>query len=338
MKFSIIVPAHNVERYIVDCVESLLKQTFRDFEIILLDDCSTDKTLKIIYEKYNDNELIRVVANKENLGVSNTRNIGLEMAKGEWITFLDADDWLECNALEKINGYINRYNDVDLIQSNLMVHDARGIYRYQELSELVIEEKKQVIESIISVNYGIKKYGKYGNCRCAGGKFYKNELIKKTNVKFNSKLYLFEDGIFNLHMYKAANKILIVNDAFYNYRRISTSGTKKYSKEKEIQNKLILQEIGAFINNDKAYLMSYCYCIYDFLINEIYNFAGVKEYNNKIHNVKRIVNKNRNKKAIRYIDVKNLGKRDKLFLFLINHKMYVSLYLAIFFIKKYIDN
>ena len=97
---SIIVPVYNTEPYLKKCVDSLLAQTYKNIEIILIDDCSTDKSRSLCYELQKQNNNILVVCHDENCGLEATRNSGLENAKGDWIMFLDSDDTFENNAAE----------------------------------------------------------------------------------------------------------------------------------------------------------------------------------------------------------------------------------------------
>ena len=92
MKLSIIIPVYNVEKYLPKCLDSILNQSFKDFEIICINDGSSDNSLKIL-EEYKDKRII--IINKENAGSGVARNAGLEIAKGEYIFFVDGDDWLE---------------------------------------------------------------------------------------------------------------------------------------------------------------------------------------------------------------------------------------------------
>ena len=101
--FSIIVPMYNAERYIKICVDSILDQTFQDFELIIVDDCSTDNSYKICNELYGNNEKVRLFRHEKNQGPSAARNLGLKTATGEWIWFVDSDDAIIPNALEKLH-------------------------------------------------------------------------------------------------------------------------------------------------------------------------------------------------------------------------------------------
>ena len=115
MKISVIIPVYNVEKYIEDCLNSILVQTLKDFEIICIDDCSTDNSLQIIETYTHKDKRIKILKNKKNEGPSYTRNIGIEMAQGEYIYFLDSDDMIEKNALQELltpQAIINAWNSI----------------------------------------------------------------------------------------------------------------------------------------------------------------------------------------------------------------------------------
>lgn len=101
LKISVVMPAYNAESFIEDAVNSVLAQTFEDYELIIIDDCSRDKTYELIEGFARNNSKIRVYRNEKNSGVSFTRNFGISVAKGEWIAFLDSDDMWRPEKLEK---------------------------------------------------------------------------------------------------------------------------------------------------------------------------------------------------------------------------------------------
>ena len=102
MKISIIIPFYNVEKYIIDCINSVKAQTFTDFECILIDDKSNDNSLRNAIETINDDTRFKIIVHKENLRQGGARNTGIKNANGDWIVFLDSDDEWKSNFLEKM--------------------------------------------------------------------------------------------------------------------------------------------------------------------------------------------------------------------------------------------
>lgn len=112
IKISVIVPVYNVEKYIRQCLESIINQTYKNLEIIIVNDGTRDNSMKIV-EEYLSDERIRVI-NKENGGISSARNRGIEEATGEYVSFVDSDDWLEIDLYERIVQILEG-NKVDII-------------------------------------------------------------------------------------------------------------------------------------------------------------------------------------------------------------------------------
>jgi len=122
-KFSIIVPIYKVEKYIKQCMQSILNQTYKDFEVICVDDCGKDNSMKIVEKMaQNDNRII-ILHHDKNKGLSAARNTGFEIAKGEYTLFVDSDDWLETNCLEVLEYH---FSQVDI---ESITFDA---YRYDD--------------------------------------------------------------------------------------------------------------------------------------------------------------------------------------------------------------
>ena len=248
-KFSIIIPMYNSKEYIEQCIDSVLNQKYKYYEIIVIDDGSTDNSFEYVNNKYIFNKNIKIYR-KNNSGVSDARNFGIEKSSGDWITFLDSDDYLLDGSLNYINYIINKNVQADVIIANISTVNNAGKELknrlYDNMSNFMIEDDKtDLINSSISIsNYGMRiNQGKYGNSRCIGSKFYKRKLIVDNNIKFINKLITFEDGLFNIEAYLKSNKIIIDNKKIYAYRQNENSVTNKKNIEKTILNSEILLNI-----------------------------------------------------------------------------------------------
>ena len=118
MMFSIIVPIYNTEKYLDKCIQSVINQTYDDYELIMIDDCSTDSSFEIAC-KYSQNN-IKIIKNKNNSGLSITRNAGIREASGEYIFFLDSDDYIDKNALSDLSDLIYRNEFPDIIYTKFI--------------------------------------------------------------------------------------------------------------------------------------------------------------------------------------------------------------------------
>ena len=202
-KVSIIVPCYNVENYLEDCINSLLRQTFKNIEIICVNDGSADNTLKILENFRNKDNSIKII-NKENGGLSSARNAGVQKAEGDFITFIDSDDWVDDNYIEKLyNAAIN--NDCDIAISGMIrKRPKHQKYRLHFDEEKIYDNLQDIVDVC-----------RIPACCYACGKLFKKSLIE--NSPFKSGVY-FEDVLWIPNILKAANRLVTVPDTYYYYR------------------------------------------------------------------------------------------------------------------------
>ena len=231
---SIIIPVYNADQWLRRCIESCINQTYKDIEIILVDDGSSD-TCPQICDEYEKKDKRVVVFHKSNGGVSSSRNMGISKAKGDYIFFVDSDDWLEKNALEIILKYQVKA-DYDLVVCNHIVH-------YDDLStKLNILDEKTIIFEEEYAEYLLKTVS---FLRTPWGKLYKANIVKTHNVLFDRNMTLGEDTLFNYSYSKYVKSIRILsNDYLYNYQEItSNEKNRRYYKSVgyicESRNKMI---------------------------------------------------------------------------------------------------
>ena len=135
---SIITTVYNIENYIIECLESILNQTFNDFELIIINDCSTDNSLNIINSYAKKDKRIRIINNEKNMGCGMGRYIGISEAKGDYIAFIDGDDYVDKTYLEKLYNTSIEYDaDITVSQSKIFIEfDDNNKYGYQKLLNL----------------------------------------------------------------------------------------------------------------------------------------------------------------------------------------------------------
>ena len=239
---SIIIPSYNAEKYIEQCIQSIEEQTYKDFEIIVVNDGSKDNT-KAICENLQKKYKNIIIINQENSGVSASRNIGMINAKGDYIMFVDSDDFLEKNMLEIM---LKNNQNFDLIITNYKkYYDENNI-----VDNTLIEEKgynkKEFLESFWNL-YNVNLI----NSPCF--RLYKKDIIKQNSIKFNLNYELGEDLIFNLEYLNKCEKIYITKECLYNYRYTIDSLTTKYRENYlEIQFELI-EYIKKFLIENNMY-------------------------------------------------------------------------------------
>ncbi|KKI91437.1 glycosyl transferase family 2 [Bacillus sp. SA1-12] len=223
-KVSVIIPVYNAEKYIAQCIESLLNQTLKECEFIFINDGSKDDSRKIIdYYQKVDNRIMLI--NQENQGVSIARNKGLRVAKGEYIGFVDADDTIEKN-MYKILYTSAKQCDCDIILSNfeseIEGHKAITRYPFPIGVTLVKEYIKQDI-----LPYFLKE----DNLNTVCNKIYKNKIIIENNLTFPEKVPLGEDGLFNMSFFSLADKMKYLDYTGYFYREVKGSATRNIAEK-----------------------------------------------------------------------------------------------------------
>lgn len=241
-KVSIIVPVYKAEAYLHRCVDSILAQTFTDFELLLIDDGSPDKSGEICDEYAQKDKRIRVF-HKNNGGVSSARNFGLNNACGDWTTFVDSDDFLDISSLKIMYELTNRY-DSDLYCFKYRISNGFDIvlskYDLQK-STICNMSKDSMIKKILTYQT---------NCGpCA--KLFRTEKLKKH--KFDETLRIGEDLLLNLSYISNLQKPIIHSDAcVYNYYMNTQS--VMHSKDLTIEYAMLSERVAIFLASDSRYV------------------------------------------------------------------------------------
>ena len=217
---SIIVPVYNSEKYLCRCIDSILNQTFSDFELLLIDDGSTDGSGIICDEYAKKDSRIRVF-HKKNGGVSSARNLGIDNAKGEWITFCDSDDWVYPNWLENYDVYYN--SNYDLISQGFEtdkplfgIGENKGKYTYY-------------VEFDNEISKVIEQYNKSETIGFLWIKLFKSEIICKNNMLFDERLKRGEDHVFIFKYLLKSLKIKGITNIGYHYN--APNWNTKYQRD-----------------------------------------------------------------------------------------------------------
>lgn len=200
---SIIVPAYNVERYLSNCLDSIINQTYKELEIILVDDGSTDSSGSICDEYALIDKRVRVLHNT-NCGVSFARNAGIECANGELICFIDSDDTVECNYIECL---VNKWLED---KSDLVICNIRDFYPNRIVSKRKVEGR---LTGVFREDY----WKLIDLLRVPVVKLYKKDIIKKYSIRFPTYIHTAEDQIWNFNYYSHVNSYGYVDQSLYNY-------------------------------------------------------------------------------------------------------------------------
>lgn len=275
-KISIIIPVFNGEKFLEKCISSILSQSMRIDEIIIINDNSYDDTKKILNHIYSEVENIIIVNLEENCGVSYCRNLGLDLSSGDYIGFVDIDDFIEVNMYEKMyKKAVN--NDLDICICNFSEID--GLNK--------IKSKYKNDNEIINRDEAIRKYLLNQISPSVWDKIFKREILE--NLKFNNELKIGEDILFCLEAISHGKKIGFVNDTLYNYVQHSNSAVHTISK-----NLLQYKEVVNYISNDtKLNLNTYYKNEYE----SFFNTLNLRI----IHSISALCNKNTKEKVFQYL-------------------------------------
>ena len=211
---SIIVPVYNCEKYFRQCLESIINQSYRNIEIILVNDGSTDNSGEICDTYASNDNRIRVIHTK-NSGPAAARNIGIENAKGSLIFFIDADDYVENDALELLIESYNRHK-VDMVAGNFNKVKNSNI---ESKDNITFSSNKLLTKQDI-LDYSkcyLKKPNRFLLFAFSWGRLFKTSIIKENNIFFNTDLHTFEDVTFNFEYLKYTNNIFFLKKNIYNH-------------------------------------------------------------------------------------------------------------------------
>ncbi|WP_188399489.1 glycosyltransferase family 2 protein [Sporomusa sp. GT1] len=228
-KISVIVPVYNTELYLRECMESLLSQSLKEIEFICIDDASTDCSYEILCEYTERDSRIRLIRNPNNAGVGETRNKGIDHARGECLYFMDSDDTLESHALEKLYEQLH-INQLDICYFKTYIH-----YEIDRV-ECSVYAKKGIISSYSGCCTGPKRMSDFLN----NGDFfyypclalYNKKFIDNNHLRF-AKLKIGEGGLFSISAIIRAKRVAVLDDRLYHYRIRSFSATTSLDAKRD---------------------------------------------------------------------------------------------------------
>lgn len=284
--FSIIIPCYNVEKYVEHCVEKLQWQSYRDMEIILIDDGSTDDTFALCQKMEQIYGNVAVITHNyerqeatRNRGLEATRNRGLEAASGEWIYFLDADDELQDNALQKVKESFECDPEIDMVLTGLafIYEDARperpvlarlpaGVYSAADIARSALD---RIPWSVMS---------------CVGSKVYRREFIERNNMRFDIQYKFNEDGAFAIQAFWKARKIMYLPEPIYRYRQRRGSIMHSYRENAFVSlNRVLNLQAAYFVNygvftQKETYVLRGRWSMVQSLLVEEANYKGYRSF------------------------------------------------------------
>lgn len=252
---SIIIPVYNTSKYLEKCINSLVNQTYKNIELIFVNDGSTDDSLEILNKYANTDKRIKVISQK-NKGLSQARNTGLSCAAGDYIMFLDSDDWIDTAACKKAVETASEYN------ADIVMWSYIREYENKSKTTLLFDDKiktwnKNNISNIYKRMIGptkeeLKNPEKIDSIVTAWGKIYKKDAIE--NIRFvDTKIIQTEDTLFNILVFSKIKSAVYLPNTFSHYRKDNEcSLTYKYKKSLPLQRKELFRIIKNHLDKTNA--------------------------------------------------------------------------------------
>lgn len=249
---TVIVPVWNMEDRIENCISSIQHQTWRNLQIIVINDGSTDLTQQIVEKIAQVDERVQLI-NQSNAGVSEARNRGLDLAAGKWIMFVDSDDYIEPNCIECLMGHV--YGNTDIVVSAYKVRVGNEVLSNKPChtaATVMNFEGKEEIAKLLLLNGWIERIALWS----VWGGIIKREVIYKNGLHFDRSISISEDELFSLDCYAAAQKITIINEPLYIvWKKEKSLSSKGCSMERALSAKKKLLK--------KKMMLYSCWGLYD---------------------------------------------------------------------------
>lgn len=320
---SIIIPIYKVkEEYVSKCINSIKNQTYKNIEILCMFDGSDKKTIEYCKKIIGDDKRF-IIYSRENKGVSITRNEGIIKSNGEWITFVDADDWLEENAIEIFINHIKQFKEnIEFMIFKTFINnnnnETQNECKYSENHIINDSKKKELFQSTFGT-----KYGKYSYCESVWKNFYKKSTLINNNITFPNNIQVAEDMLFNYQVWEKCGNGYYVNKPIYHYR-INDESVMNSDAEKLLNKyeKLYPTLENSIKNVNNKYTENYS----NFIIKQIKRFLFI--YTQKEKNFlkfKKMIKKQYYKDHIKKAKLSSMNYKNLIFLLILKLKLYFLL-------------
>lgn len=246
---SIIIPIYNTDKYIEECLDSVLNQTLKQIEVICVDDKSTDNSLNILKKYQKKDKRLKIIENNENKGQAICRNIAMNISKGKYLSFIDSDDKIDLNAYEKLYEFSEKYN-LDMVLFNFVRFDDSGRTWASELHMISISNDVIPVTNILKNNEFV-----YDTSAC--NKFIKKSFLDNFKITFE-RGRLYEDLLFSMHLFCSTDLVGVYPLVNYYWRNRSNknnkSVTQSYNDIKNLKDRLyIIESIYRFFDSSDKY-------------------------------------------------------------------------------------
>lgn len=247
---SIIIPVYNVENYLHVCLNSVLKQTYGNFEVICVDDASTDSSLEILEYFTQKDSRIKILKNDSNMGPGVSRNRGLEVAQGKYVSFLDGDDWLSPNAFEILVEKAEADNLDVLIFKNIVYYEEPkdfGMELYYDMGYMNMFENK------VFNHFDLDKSKLFSISNAVWNKFYLKSFLDDNDIRFPIENLIFEDNPFFYKVLTSAKRISLIDKYLHNRRRRPGSITTLNNERLFNYIDITFKVLDVFLEDEEVY-------------------------------------------------------------------------------------
>lgn len=336
MLISIVLPTYNVKNYIRQCVDSLIQQTYQEIEILIVNDGSTDGTAELCDDIAQQDSRIRVF-HKENGGTHTARNMGIREAKGDYIMFLDPDDWLDTDTFEKLAKNIQE-NDLDVVRFGYV----------REFPDRSLPKENTFLPETVCQSADCRKIcrqtlGLIGNelahpenmnfLASACFSLYRKSILDEYKLEFYNihQIATFSDGLFNIQFLQKADRFLYVNEPFYHYRKFAAGAATSKHRPDFLERQLVLFEmLKAIAENEEseAFMQAYhnrvIFSTMEICLNAL---KSDKSFLNQHKEIKEVLHSQIHKEAYKHMQLQAMPMRWRLYYLLVKTRLPVLVHL-----------
>lgn len=326
VRVSLIVPIYNMEQYLEQCIISLLDQTYKNIEIILVNDGSTDSSPSIC-KKYSEKDSRVLYIDQENQGVSVARNKGLDCATGQWVSFVDSDDWA---APDMISALLEKSEGSDMVVGNFYIAQGDKLIYSSFFNSSITDEQKKSPLYLIGNALGSVRYGavKYCNIGVPWAKMYRRNFLVENKLEFPVGIRRMQDMIFNIDVFSNGPRIAFLDFPVYYYRIVDSSACRRYDPRYGEVAQQILSAIEKPIKNSLVPEIQglYYFKQVSLIIENISIFYGHAQcplsYMEKREGIKRLCTSPSNAVALKHCDIGLFFPKQRITLYLLSVHMY----------------
>ena len=332
-KISIIVPVYNSEEYLTECIESLLRQTYKNIEVILVDDGSVDGS-DVICDAYQEKDERIKVIHQRNQGVSAARNAGIHMSTGEFLSFVDADDYVDEKYCENMYRAIDDETGIVIARTiafrENMIDD--GYQGGSEDSFVTKDEKMELYKAVLIDNKSLIKYPHISTC---SAKLIRKSIVEIHHIRYHQQMKVYEDAMFNMQVIRASQKVKVIDSKIYFYRYYGNSASKAFNYDRVHQYELVYEQLNNFLGEDTA------------LLKEELDYFKIKNMNTLLQNysrekstfrgfyelIQKMYKDDTYKSAVQQVKISLLPKRRKILVLGLRLRLYLLVYMLYVIVK-----